>query len=163
MDAQRVAGVVRPATVGDVPRMVALAEAKRVEQMRQQPVFWRQAADAADRHAAYLTNQLTREGVFALLHEWGGAANGFLIGVTMQAPPVYDPGGPGCLNDDFAVSDPVHWGTAGVALLDEALRQARARGAVTVQVICGHYDAPKRAVLAAAGFPVVSEWWVKEL
>ena len=154
---------IRPASPRDVPAMVALAERKRIEQAREQPIFWRKAADSAEKHTTYLQNLLQRDGVFALVHDAAGVLDGFIIGVRLDAPPVCDPGGPTCLIDDFTVADPALWPGVGRALLDAAREEARGRGMVCMQVICGHYDAPKRAMLTAAGFPVVSEWWVHPL
>jgi GNAT superfamily N-acetyltransferase len=143
--------------------MVALAERKRIEQAREQSVFWRKAADSAEKHASYLRNLLQRDGVFAFVHDVTGSLDGFIIGVRLDAPPVCDPGGPTCLIDDFTVADSALWQSVGRALLDAAREHARGRGMVCMQVICGHYDAPKRAMLTAAGFPIVSEWWVSPL
>lgn len=154
-------GAIRPAVSTDVPAMVALAERKRIEQAREQPIFWRKAADSAEKHTSYLRNLLQRDEVFSFVHEADGAIDGFVIGVRLDAPPVSDPGGPTCLIDDFTVAGAALWQSVGRALLNAAREQARGRGMVCMQVICGHYDAPKRAMLAAAGFPVVSEWWVQ--
>ena len=156
-------GVIRLAAPADVPAMVALAERKRIEQAQEQPVFWCKAADSAAKHTSYVQNLLQRDGVFAFMHDAAGSLDGFVIGVRLEAPPVCDPGGPTCLIDDFTVADPALWQSVGRALLEAAREQARQRGMVCMQVICGHYDAPKRAMLTAAGFPVVSEWWVHPL
>lgn len=154
---------VRPAGQDDVPTMVALAERQRREQAREQSVFWRKAADSADKHTRYVRNLLQRDGVFAFVHDAAGTVDGFVIGVRLEAPPVYDPGGPTCLVDDFTVADPTLWPSVGLALLEAARTAARGRGMVCMQIICGHHDAPKRAMLAAAGFPIVSEWWAQPL
>jgi hypothetical protein len=143
--------------------MVALMERKRSEQEQEQPIFWRKAEESAMKHAGYLHNLLQRDGVFAFVHETAGAIDGLVIGMEMTAPPVYNPGGPMCLIDDFTVANPDLWSTGGRALLEAAQTQARERGMVSMQVICGHYDAPKRAMLGAAGFPVVSEWRIRPL
>jgi len=86
-----------------------------------------------------------------------------VIATVVEAPPVYDPGGLTCLVDDFVVADPREWETIGATLLSEANRQARERGAVQAVIVCGHQDQPKRAMLAAGGFSVASEWYVKEI
>ncbi len=162
LDGQR-NGAIRPATLADIPALVTLIERKRVEQAQEQPIFWRKAEDSATKHAGYLHSLLQRDGVFALVHEKAGTIDGLVIGVQMTAPPVYDPRGPTCLIDDFTVADPDLWSTVGRVLLDIAQEQARERGMICMQIICGHYDEPKRAMLAAAGFPVVSEWRVRPL
>jgi GNAT superfamily N-acetyltransferase len=158
-----VPAAIRPAILTDIPSLVSLIERKRIEQEREQPIFWRKAEDSAVKHAGYLHNLLQRDGIFAFVHETAGSIDGFVIGVQMTAPPVYDPGGPTCLIDDFTVADPALWSTVGRTLLEAAQAQARERGMVCMQVICGHYDEPKRSMLAAAGFPVASEWRVRPL
>jgi GNAT superfamily N-acetyltransferase len=158
-----VTGAIRQAVLADVPAMVTLAERKRIEQAREQPVFWRKAVDSAEKHTSYVRNLLQRDGVFSFVHDAAGTLDGFVIGVRLDAPPVCDPGGPTCLIDDFTVAPPALWQSVGRALLEAARTEARGRGMVCIQVICGHYDAPKRAMLTAAGFPVVSEWWVHPL
>ena len=40
---------------------------------------------------------------------------------------------------------------------------ARERGAVQAVVVCGHHDEPKRRMLEATGFPLVSEWRIRAL
>ena len=81
--------------------------------------------------------------MIALVHESAGSIDGFVIAALMDAPPVYDPGGLTCLIDDFVVADGRDWQTIGLALLAEANRQARERGAAQTVVVCGHQDQPK--------------------
>lgn len=153
-------GTTRAATPSDVPRMVDLSEQKRSEYAAHEPVFWRKAADSREKQTPYFETLLSRESVIALVHERGGAIDGFLIAALVPAPPVYDPGGLICLIDDFVVADPDAWQIVGAALLAEVGRQARARGAVQFMVICGHRDGPKRAMLAAMGLSLATEIYV---
>ncbi len=146
---------VRSATAADVPRMVEWADRKRHEYARAQPRFWRPAQDAAERHRPFLEGLIGREDVIALV-----SGGGFAIGLIGDAPPVYDPGGKSCLIDDFVVES---WDSDGAELLDEVCRLAPRAGAVQVVVVCGHHDGPKRTFLEARGFPIASEWRVKEL
>lgn len=83
--------------------------------------------------------------------------------MIVAAPPVYDPGGPTCLIDDFAVAVPEQWPTVGVDLLGALRRTARERGAAQVVVVCGHLDGPKRTALEHSGLSIASEWWVAPL
>jgi hypothetical protein len=154
---------IRRAGTADVPRIVDLSERKRTEYQEYQPRFWRKAADSREKQIPYVTGLLERENVIALVHERGGIIDGFVIATVVEAPPVYEPGGKTCLIDDFAVGEPEDWPIAGAALLAEANRRAKALGAVQTVVVCGHRDAPKREMLAAAELTIASEWYVREI
>jgi hypothetical protein len=154
---------IRRAGPSDVPSMLDLAEAKREQYQRYQPTFWRKAGDSRERHRQFLERLISDENVIAFVHEAGGAINAFVVGSIMPAPPVYDPGGPVCLIDDFATADEATWETAGAALLEMVSAEAKRRGAVLCVVIAGRFDRPKREMLAAAGYIVASEWHTREL
>jgi hypothetical protein len=85
------------------------------------------------------------------------------IGALTTAPPVYNPGGPVCIVDDFAVARPEEWRIVGDALLTALAREVQARGAVLLVVVCAQHDQAKRALLQEAGCSVASEWHVKPL
>jgi GNAT superfamily N-acetyltransferase len=93
----------------------------------------------------------------------GEVIDGFVLAMLVPAPPVYDPGGLTCSIDDFCVADPTLWNTVGMALLDEAQRLARERGAVQVVVVCGAHDEPKRRLLESRGLSIASHWYVGRL
>lgn len=151
---------IRPATSDDVARMIELADAKRGEYEQYAPTFWRKAPDGAERQRPYFQDLLTKEHVIALVHEEGGAVQGFIIASVTTAPPVYDPGSQVIVVDDFTVAEAEQWPTVGAALLLEAREQAKARGAMLSIVVCAHLDEPKRAMLRASGFVIASEWYV---
>lgn len=66
--------------------------------------------------------------------------------------------------DDFSVAEPRDWPTVAVVLLGAVSRAAQERGAAQVVVVTAQLDeAAKRAVLAASGLSVASEWWVRPL
>ncbi len=153
-------GTIRPASITDVPRMVALSERKRVGYARHQSVFWRAAADAAEKQAAYFDRLCERDDVVALVYEEDETIRGFIIGAIIAAPPIYDPGSLTCSVDDFAVGDVAEWQTTGRALLRAVRRAAAAKGAVQIVVVCGHHDEPLRVLLASCGCTIASEWWV---
>jgi hypothetical protein len=88
---------------------------------------------------------------------------GFLIATLQPAPPVYAPGGLTCVIDDFCVAEARYWPKAGAALLQEAMRCARERGAAQVVVACPHRDQAKLTLLAGEGLSVASEWHVRPL
>ncbi len=156
-------GTVRAAVRGDVDEIAALAGARRQSYERHQPLFWRQADDAAVRHHAYLQGLVDDPEHIVLVARRGGGLSGFVVGTLVGSPPVYAPGGRTCLVDDFAVAGDDDWPTLGVTLLREVGRRARERGAVQAVVVSGRHDEPKRRALAIAGLSVASEWWVAPL
>jgi hypothetical protein len=87
----------------------------------------------------------------------------FVSATLVPAPPVYNSGGPTCMIDDFCRAEAADWEGAGAWLLEEAGRRARERGAVQAVVVCGHRDEAKRKMLAALGFGIASEWYVRGL
>jgi len=154
---------IRRAIEADLSHMVTIAEAKRVEYEGYSPVFWRKAPDASPKHERYLQSLLTGTDVIALVAQAGDRVAGFVIGVMTTAPPVYNPGGPVCIVDDFAVATPEEWRTVGGALLAAVAQEAKGRGAVLVVVVCAQRDHAKRALLRDAGLSVASEWHVQSL
>jgi GNAT superfamily N-acetyltransferase len=151
---------VREATAADVERMVELAHNTRLEYEPHAPVFQRPAANAREAHRPWLSQLVENPEAGTFVHEDSdGDVDGFAVITTVPAPPVYDPGGLSSLIDDFAVSSPDKWATAGAALLTTATAWARERGAVQVVVVSGPHDGPKRAVLQDAGLYVASEWF----
>ncbi len=86
---------------------------------------------------------------------------GYLFATIVSAPPVYDPGGPTGLIDDFSVTSSEHWASVGVELLAEARDRLASRGVSQLVVVCGHHDQPKRAALLGTRFSITSEWFVQ--
>ncbi len=80
-------GAIRPLMPADLPAVVAIMERRRIEQAREQPIFWRKAAESAARHAQHLTNVLCSDGTLALTHEHAGTLDGFILGAQLVAPP----------------------------------------------------------------------------
>src|SRR5215210_7435042 len=111
----------RQATAADVERMVELADEARSEYEPHAPVFQRAAANAREAHRPWLSQLVENPEVGTFVHEdFDGDVDGFVIITTLPAPPVYDPGGLSSLIDDFAVSSPDRWVTAGATLLSAA-------------------------------------------
>lgn len=155
---------VREARPGDVDRIAELADLKRREYEQFAPVFQRPATDAMDIHLPWLAQLVEDTEVGSFVHEDNnGEVDGFVIITTTPAPPVYDPGGLSSVIDDFVVSTPDIWPTAGAALLDVARAWARSHGAVQVVVVSGPHDVTKRAALRDAGLFVASEWFTTPL
>ena len=152
---------IRRATEADIPRMVAISEVKRVEYEGYSPVFWRKAPDSSPKQELFFQRLLTGTDVIALVAETDASLLGFVIGAVTTAPPVYNPGGPVCIVDYFAVANPTEWGSVGAALLAAVEHEAKARGAMLSVVVCAQRDQAKRAMLREAGLAVASEWYVK--
>ena len=144
----------------DVDEVAALADTRRREYELRQPLFWRPAEDALDRHRTYLHALVEAEDHVFLVARRAGRLSGFIIGRLVPAPPVYEPGGLTCLVDDFVVAEQDEWASLGVALLRALADHARERGAVQAVVVTGHHDEAKRRALRTAGLTVASEWWV---
>ncbi|MFB4273802.1 MULTISPECIES: GNAT family N-acetyltransferase [unclassified Nonomuraea] len=154
---------IRSASSGDVEAIAALMDRRRETYEQHQPVFWRRAADARARHTAFLAMLVDDPKVICRVAEREGGFAGFAIGSLVPSPPVYDPGGPTCTLDDYAVMDDHDWATIGVDLLRAVTDEARRRGAVQVVVVCGREDGAKREALGLAGLSIASEWWTAPL
>src|SRR5215467_7811866 len=150
---------VRAATAADVPTMVALSEKERTERERFEPEFFRKAEHGATAQEAYFKWQLAQPNVIAVVHEAESGIDGFAIASLITAPPVYKPGGPTALIDDFTVAHPQSWASIGRWLFERLKSEAGKRGPVGMVSICAHKDELKRGFLASLGLRVVSEWW----
>jgi GNAT superfamily N-acetyltransferase len=151
---------IRVAVQADVPAMTALAGVRREQYAEYQPLFWRPAATAPEKHRAHLSRIVASDKAITLVSEEGAQLTGFLIASLNAAPPVYDPGGLTCDIDDFVVTPAANWPTTGVQLLRAALGEAGQRGAVQAVVVTARLDAAKRQALRACGLEIASEWWV---
>src|SRR5215831_18655425 len=105
--------LIRHARAADIPYMVAIAEAKRVEYEGYSPVFWRKAPDSSPKQEHYLQSLLASPEVMVFVAQAGDRVTGFIIGALTTPPPVYTPGGPVCIVDDFAVASPEEWRNTG--------------------------------------------------
>lgn len=70
--------------------------------------------------------------------------------LILNAPPVYDPGGPVCAIEEWAGDE---------ELLADAEREAAKRGAVLARVVSQEGDRAREAVLERRGYTVASEWY----
>ena len=77
-----------------------------------------------------------------------------LRAILVDAPPVYDPGGPVCFVEDWQGNE---------SLLTDAEQEAAKRGAVVVRVICAHDDTSRAKMLTTRGYAVASEWYTAPL
>jgi ribosomal protein S18 acetylase RimI-like enzyme len=154
--------MIRRAVEDDIPGMVDLMDARRRLYETYQSTFWRPSPDANSLQMKYFETLVSKKDEIVLVCEDAGAFRGFIVASLIEAPPVYDPGGKTCVIDDFAVTGN-DWDGTGRALIREALRLARAAGAVQGVVVCGHLDEAKRAFLRSEGLSIASEWFVKSL
>lgn len=155
--------MIRTARRDDVEGLLDLADERRTRYASYEPVFWRPAVDALDRQRGYFLQLLSDDSVVTLVDEDDGRLAGFVIGRLQSPPPVYDPGGPVYLVDDFVVADRGASSSSGQDLLTGLRTEARRRGAVLLVVVCGHLDGTKRDLLRAAGLRITSEWWTELL
>lgn len=155
--------IIRPAVARDLEQILKLAEARRSEYATYQPIFWRPATDAFARQRPHLAKLIEDDAVITVVADTNHGLAGFAIGTVVPAPPVYNPGGPTCVVDDFTVDDPRRWPTIGIDLLRSVRQTARQQGAAQIVVVCGHHDGPKRTTLEASGLSIASDWWVAPL
>lgn len=142
---------IRKATTTDVPQMVDLSEQKRVQYQAFQPLFWRKAEDSRQRQLPFLERQVVDDNVVALVHEDAGGIDGFIIANLRS--------GHECAVDDFALAAESEWQAIGAALLREAGSAAKVRGINRYDVVCGHLDQPKRAMLNNFGLTLERYWY----
>ncbi len=155
----------RPATPDDARAVAELMESRRVQYQAFQPTFWRVAPDAVDRHVPFLREVLGSPDTIAIVadRDDGGLA-GAVLARIVPSPPVYAPGGPTCVIDDYWLADTSAWQTLGVTLLSEVERVAKeVFAAAQAVVVCAQQDGPKRSMLQAETYSVASEWWTKPL
>ncbi|WP_304192260.1 GNAT family N-acetyltransferase [Phenylobacterium aquaticum] len=150
---------IRAACGEDVGACVALLEAERGRRRFWQPIFWRPSPHAAEISRTYFTNLRQRPDTLFLVAEQAGEIVGFLIGRPAPAPPVYAPGGPTFLIDDFCVARPARWRDVGRSLLDNARTRICARGAAQIVIVCPDRDSDKKQMLRHAAFTLASTWW----
>lgn len=152
--------MIRPARPADLDLIVSLAAQRRIEYEAYQPQFWRVAPSAESLHRDHLAALIEDD-------EWGSFVSepfgGYVFCRLVPAPPVYDPGGPSCFVDDFAVTGRQLWLSDGRALLSAAAAWGAERGAAQLVVVNGERDAPKAELLAAFGLSIASTWSVGSL
>ena len=150
--------MIRKAGAADVGAAVALIEERRRRYEAYQPRFWKKAENSAALSGAWFAHLFADEKVVALVAEDDGRVVGFLIATNFPAPPVYDPGGPNALIDDFAV-EAGRWATVGAELLTHARAELRARGFTQIVVVGARQDEEKTAFLETAELSLASTWW----
>jgi hypothetical protein len=153
---------IRPARARDIDAMVLLIEARRAAYERYEPIFWRRARNAAGKTKLFYRYLLWRRSAVVLVASVEGAVAGFLIASVARVPPIYAPGGPTAVIDDFAVASAEDWMTVGNALLAEARSIGRKAGWCQIVVVCGSQDELKTAFLRTTDLRLASTWWTAE-
>jgi hypothetical protein len=155
---------VREATLNDLDAMVQLAEQRRLSYESHQPVFWRRAEGSMAHQRSWFERLLQDDHVIALIGSEANRPSGLIVGRLMTVPPVYDPGGPTCMVDDFTVTEPALWPLLGKALLDGLRERLRVHPEIAqILVVAGHHDAAKKQLLESEGLSIASEWWTTPL
>ncbi len=154
---------VRIASAGDVQAMAALLEVKRQMLESFEPVMWRPSEIAAQLTPQFFTHQVVQPNVIARVAEDGERFLGFVMGTLQDPPPVYAPGGKTVLIDDFAVVDGADGDSAASQLLDAAISEARARGAVQIITVAAAQDARASRWFEEKKLRVASQWWTRTL
>jgi GNAT superfamily N-acetyltransferase len=149
---------IRLGTKQDIDAVAEMAEARRLQYERYEPLFWKKAANSLAMSRAFLAHVAGQpENLFLVACE-AEQVMGFLIATPVRVPPVFEPG-PTAMIDDFCVAEPALWESVGPALLAEARARLRQRGFAQIVVVCGRKDAEKSAALDAADLSLTSTWW----
>lgn len=136
-----------------------LVEAKRKEYENYGPRFWRRSSNSAASTLPWFEKLFSDERNVALVATEDGLVVGFLIAREFPTPPVYDPGGPTALIDDFCVATKDRWQDVGAVLLQHAKAELNRRGFAQVVVVCAKQDSAKSAFLSQANLSLSSTWW----
>jgi hypothetical protein len=155
--------MIRVAEEADAAEMAALSNSFRDLLESYSPVFWRKKEGIIPTHTTYMKGLINNPNQITLVYEQDGKIEGFITGLITQAPPVYDPGGPVCLVDDFVVRDARDWSTVGKELIQTCENSARFRNAVVVIVVSPIKCMEQREMLRDHGVEPVSEWRIKIL
>ena len=142
---------IRPLTAADVPRVLELSEQKRREYQDYSPVFWRMSPLPRETFGSYMQSQIENPQVVALAHQHNGKIDGYVLANAQG------------YIDDYTVAAPNLWPKVGADLLRAAGDEAHKRGIKSLLVVCGAGDIPKRKMLAAQGFTMGTDWYVKPL
>lgn len=146
---------VRTATAADVEACAGLLKAHREQLAGWNPRFWNPSAIAGPMTVAFLGHLVDQAETFLVFDRDG--IEGFLIAMPVANPPVFDPGGPSVLVDDFCVRDG-QWMEVGGALLARAREGWKARGVAQIVAVGADADAAKRAFLESQGLATTSVW-----
>ena len=150
--------IIRPATPNDVAACVGLVESRREQYERYEPRFWKKAWDSKSSTYPWFARLFDETKSFSLVAAEGSDIVGFLVAREAPVPPVYDPGGPTALIDDFCVVEK-RWCDVGGELLAAARAELRNRGYVQIVVVGARRDEAKTAFLEGSDLSLASTWW----
>lgn len=154
---------IRFGVTSDVPTMVKLSEAARIEDEKHEPVLWRKAKNSATHQMSYYEQYMQQEHVTVMVNQAGDGINGFAIAIMQVPPQIYDLPGYTCLINDFYVVDDALWNTVGRELLVATIDEAKKQGAVQVVVVSHQHNSAKQTLLHTMGLSVASTWYTKSL
>ena len=149
---------VRKGKQGDVVAMADLLTRQRERYEKFAPVVWRLTKDHRGKTRQFLRWKILDPRSVVLVCEKDSSIEGFLIAALVQTPPVYNPGGPTAMVDDFCIGEGGDWDTTGRALLRELRVIAGERSWHQVVAVCAFEDTPKRRFLEKAGLLSTSIW-----
>ena len=150
--------IVRRARAEDVPACVRLVELRRRRYETFEPRFWKKAAGSEKSTIDWFTQLFDDDKSVSVVASNEANILGFLIARDIPVPPVYEPGGPTALIDDFCVAEG-KWGDVGTQILRFARRELRARGFVQIVVVGATRDDEKTAFLKSTDLSLASTWW----
>ena len=151
--------MIHKATFYDIPWMVNLSYAKRLEYSKHQPLFWKMAENSNEIQSKWFESEFENERVIALCDS---QKRGFIIGKLVTPPEVYD-AGLTLMIDDFCVQTPNLWQTIGRNLLEECIKFGKEKGAKQILCVCGDFDAEKYKLLEKLKLTVASRWYCGEM
>ena len=154
---------VREATAADLPRILALLQQRREAYQHYSSTFWNIAERASEKQEPFIRKLVDSADTLTIVHESAQHVDGVLLATTMNAPPVYNPGGKVCMIDDYVVESPELWREVGTRLLEHCREWASVKGCVLQIIVCAQKDVPKSAMLKGMGAEVASEWYVREI
>ena len=152
---------IRLSQAGDIQSIVEMSYQKRLSYEKAQLQFWKYVGDAAElSQAKWFEELLDHDDHIMLTAESNQKIVGFIIGKSMPAPEVYNPGGLTLMIDDFCVADESEWHSIGSKLIQGIKTIAKTKGVAQILVVCGAHDESKRRFLKRMGLTVASEWYV---
>jgi len=157
------AGGFEAGTSDDVSDIVGLCETARLRLQEYQPVFWRKAADSAEKQAGFLRYLIDQKSITTLVHRGSSGIDGVVTAATRGGDFLYELRPSACYTDDFALADESYWETLGAELLKAIVSLERAKGALYSQVICPHLNLEKGRMLQTLGYRLGHQWFTKVL
>ncbi len=143
----------------DAPLCIELVERRRIEYESYEPRFRKKAANSADSTLPWFEKLFSDSENVCLIAIEGDHVLGFAIARKFPTPPVYDPGGPTALIDDFCVGCKELWKDVGQALLNETKQLLKQRGFAQLVVVGARQDIAKTQFLEKANLSLASTWW----